>query len=1011
MGKALLRKVILMKYKKEGSSFFGLRVFLRKAYVFLLALFLILPLNIFSIGNSMGGGNKGVAENPYYSPGEIIIKLKEDTGNTRIFTKEGAGHFGVYSLDELGNKYGLKEKKGFLEDRERRAKTKTMQRNEKGRELFDFSNTYKLTFPENVDLEKIIADYEKNEMVEYVHLNYRVFLNSGPDDPEFIDGKQWGLEKINAPDAWGIETGSSDIVIAVLDTGIDYEHEDLADNMWTDKDGNHGYDFADDNNDPMDVNGHGTHVAGIASAVTNNNTGIAGVSWNSKLMAVKIFKDNGEGGTVQDVVSAIEYAVTNEADILSNSWGFRDSEGNPILLPDVVKNAIDDANDAGCLVVFAAGNENSDNPEQSGNYEGVITVGGTDENDEKVGSSSYGEWVDVSAPGINIYSTLPDDKYGEEEGTSMAAPFVSGLAALIWSYNPELDRQEVWDIIVNSADNIDAENPGYEGLLGSGRINAYNALRPVLSIDDFSHQLTDEKAGHNYGEIEITVSEVSGLDAENVNISFEIKNKETQEEIYNETETRETIAGNGSEVVVFDINMITIAGQYDAMATATATNASQDAVATASFNIFSTTAASFDLFVDETPLNSVPVFEIENAIDIYENILDGDYDVSVLVMDSESGAVYDMTETIGFSEGLLNYEPSDVTPIEDSGTYTGKITIDGVEKTTEFEVVVVPVESIVINEDDQELMEGDELQLTFAITPESASDKSVFWESSDSETITVTEEGLVTALKREGSSVITVTTVSEGFDDSITITAVPKTYTVTFTEQNNLEDVSVYTYSDSGREEVVGSTLFTASSGTAAKELEDGEYWFKAKKTDYDDYEGDFTVEGDEKTVEFTMSATPAHAPPASGGGRDGGSPSEEENDNQEEVVKKQEESRASVVTLVKQRERLLGIKSRTEAVLRAVELAGNKMAKEALLEVLEKIEEMEERIKDEIGDREEEFKELTKQNERLEQMKNRVNTFLKLTQDNEEVLEALLSVKERIELLKKRIQTSIESL
>jgi len=253
---------------------------------------------------------------------------------------------------------------------------------------------------------------------------------TAPSDPAYSD--LWGLKNIGAPQAWTMVRETPKIVVAVIDTGVDYNHPDLKANMWT-KSGRHGHDFFDDDDDPMDEQHHGTHVAGTIAAVGNNGVGVVGVSWKTQIMAMRFMGPDGHGST-SDAVKCIDWAVANGAHILSNSWGGAGSSQELV-------EAVTRAERKGVLFVAAAGNtasvgnDNDKNP----NYpaalpqSNVIAVGAIDVHDTKASFSHYGQQtVDIGAPGVGIMSTMPDNKYASMDGTSMATPHVSGAAALVW---------------------------------------------------------------------------------------------------------------------------------------------------------------------------------------------------------------------------------------------------------------------------------------------------------------------------------------------------------------------------------------------------------------------------------------------------------------------------------------------------------------------------------------------------------------------------------------------------
>jgi subtilisin family serine protease len=335
-----------------------------------------------------------------------------------------------------------------------------------------------------------------------------------PNDPYF--NEQWHLDNngqtggtpdcdIDAPEAWEIETGDPNVVIAIIDTGVDYTHPDLIDNLWVNEDeipdngidddengyidDYHGYNFFGNNNDVHDFHGHGTLVSGIAGASTDNNIGVAGVAWNCKLMIVKVC-DQLFVSTVDIVLEGLHYAINNGAKILSVSLGVYEQHITANELQQL-SEAADYAYNKGCIAVAAAGNDATDNPLIPAGLEKVIAVGGTDSNDSRMEysttyASNYGEWVDVAAPGYLIYTTAPiySHTYGEKHysmriGTSFATPQVSGLAALLLSRDSTLSPDEVKTLICENVDPYDSEY-----YIGTGRINAYKALSALNTPPD-----------------------------------------------------------------------------------------------------------------------------------------------------------------------------------------------------------------------------------------------------------------------------------------------------------------------------------------------------------------------------------------------------------------------------------------------------------------------------------------------------------------------------------------------
>lgn len=287
-------------------------------------------------------------------------------------------------------------------------------------------------------------------------------LSPQPNDAYF--GKLWGMRSIRALDAWK-SVHDSDVVVAVIDSGVDYTHEDLKDNMWDDGQGKHGYNFVENNDDPMDFFGHGTHCAGTIGGRGNNGIGVVGVNWKAKIMAVRWLDENGSGEVV-NAIKAIDFAVDHGAKVLSNSWFWIEND------PDL-EAAIKRASDHQVLFVAAAGNfakrpnnNGGDNDMQStyGRYpsayaiENVIAVAAIDEAEHLAAFSEFGKkTVHLGAPGVLIESTVPHNLYdGTYSGTSMATPHVAGAAALIWANAGPVSATEIKKRILAHARTIDS---------------------------------------------------------------------------------------------------------------------------------------------------------------------------------------------------------------------------------------------------------------------------------------------------------------------------------------------------------------------------------------------------------------------------------------------------------------------------------------------------------------------------------------------------------------------------
>jgi thermitase len=322
--------------------------------------------------------------------------------------------------------------------------------------------------------EMIVQALSKDPRVEYAELDYVVHASLIPNDPYFQ--QQWAPLKIQAPEAWDQTTGTSDVIIAIVDTGVDLNHPDLDDKIVP------GRDFVNDDDLAQDDHGHGTHVAGIAAAETDNGRGVAGISWGARLMPVKVLDANGDGYW-SDVARGIRYACNHGAQVINLSLG-GDAPSSTL------KDALEQAYKDGCLIVAAAGNSGRGEIDYPARYPEAIAVTATDRRDEPAGFSDYGPQAELAAPGVDIYSTLwtrPNHHdYGWNTGTSMSTPQVAGLAALIWSACPRLDNTEVRAILRSTAKDLGAV--GCDSHYGYGRIDARKAVAlarpaPVLTVD------------------------------------------------------------------------------------------------------------------------------------------------------------------------------------------------------------------------------------------------------------------------------------------------------------------------------------------------------------------------------------------------------------------------------------------------------------------------------------------------------------------------------------------------
>ncbi len=288
-----------------------------------------------------------------------------------------------------------------------------------------------------------------------------------PNDPAYSD--QWAMEKINAPYAWGISQGNG-VLVAVLDSGVDLDHPDLSGKIRTDID----YDYINNDAIAQDDQGHGTHVAGIIGAATDNGRGVSGLGWQAMIVPYKVLDDTGTG-SLSGIVNAIDAAVNAGARVINMSLGTPPGSGTCSQYPSL-QNAITNAYNHGVLVVVAAGNDYGDDAATvvPANCPHVLTVSATDSNDALADYSNVGSVIDISAPGSLIYSTKLNDTYGYMSGTSMATPYVAGLAALIFAQHPDYTPDQVASAILDHA--VDLGNAGWDTSYGCGRIDAGAAV-------------------------------------------------------------------------------------------------------------------------------------------------------------------------------------------------------------------------------------------------------------------------------------------------------------------------------------------------------------------------------------------------------------------------------------------------------------------------------------------------------------------------------------------------------
>ena len=313
-------------------------------------------------------------------------------------------------------------------------------------------------------LESMISKLRKDSNVEFAEKDWIAepsLATGAPNDPYYTGGYEWHLSKINAPNAWSLSTGSATTPIAIVDTGVDLTHPDLSAKIIQ------GYNIYANTNDPSDDYGHGTAVAGTAAALSNNGLGVAGISWQSPVMPIKISDPTGFA-TYSDMAKGIIYAADHGVRVINISFGGRTASST-------LQNAVSYAWQKNALVIAAAGNDSSSTVSYPAACQYAVAVSATLSDDTFASFSNYGNQIALSAPGKGIYTTMKGGGYGSWYGTSFSSPVVAGVAALVLSLNPQLTNVQVVDILEKTADDLGAV--GYDVYFGYGRVNAYRALQ------------------------------------------------------------------------------------------------------------------------------------------------------------------------------------------------------------------------------------------------------------------------------------------------------------------------------------------------------------------------------------------------------------------------------------------------------------------------------------------------------------------------------------------------------
>ena len=406
---------------------------------------------------SLNGGLPFHVQGPRYVPGQVLVKFKPNFQNQLIDATVAA--------------YSAK-------------KVKRIPR----------LGVYQLRIPKNITVEEMVYALNRNPDVEYAEPNFIARIALTPNDPLFefqyallntgqeigipgLSGGKAGAD-VKASAAWETTKGSSNDIIASIDSGVDFSHPDLRNKVVS-----RGRDFVNNDFDATDDIGHGTFVAGIAAADTNNNEGVAGVAWNCKILPIKVIDENGEGD-YSWLVEAVIWAADNGAAVISISLGGEDSS-------DSLRDALRYAHDRGIVIAASAGNDGSSVLYPAAYDDYCLAVAATDYNDLRTSWSNFGPQVDVAAPGENVLGPVPtwywpnqgytgEIPYAIGSGTSASAPHIAGMAALLKSFKPWLTADQVMDIIRYTADDVNSgQNKGKDEFIGYGRINMEKALVPI----------------------------------------------------------------------------------------------------------------------------------------------------------------------------------------------------------------------------------------------------------------------------------------------------------------------------------------------------------------------------------------------------------------------------------------------------------------------------------------------------------------------------------------------------
>lgn len=399
---------------------------------------------------------------PYPSEGTMNIESVKpnSTVDTTVQTGEDNGNASHYYENEVVVQFSEKLNDSQMKQLKKQIDCTSVKK---------MDSTY-IFISGSLSTEELIAYFRKNWPVSFIEPHY-IYLTNEEAAAEIIPNDslylryQWNMKNIQAETGWNISKGSEDVIIAILDSGVQLNHPDLQNRLMT------GFNVNDSSNNASDDLGHGTHVAGIIGASVNNYEGVAGLSWFNSLLPVKVLNSSGAGSTYS-VAQGIIWATDNGAKVINMSLGNYASA-------DFLHEAIKYAYDRDVVLIAATGNDNTNRPGYPAAYPEVFAVGATTSSQQRASFSNYGDYVDVVAPGDSIASTYIGGQYAALSGTSMASPHVAALAGLIRSVNPTLTNEQVMDIMRQTA--TDLGDPGYDQYFGYGEINVQKALATAAS--------------------------------------------------------------------------------------------------------------------------------------------------------------------------------------------------------------------------------------------------------------------------------------------------------------------------------------------------------------------------------------------------------------------------------------------------------------------------------------------------------------------------------------------------